>query len=169
MTTPQDFSVAGKHVLISGGIGGIDVAFANAFTLHRANVIVWVLAPPKEGMDARIKHQYLDVRSDAAVSALAERIPKLDVLIHCAGRVLPFEEYEDCIRVNAIAPGFIKTEMSRAGREEPEYNDKVVARIPSGERSDPEELAGAAIFLASSASRLINGVTIPIDGGYTAT
>ena len=76
---------------------------------------------------------------------------------------------DDGIRVNAIAPGFIKTEMSRAGREEPEYNDKVVARIPSGEWSDPEELAGAAIFLASSASRLINGVTIPIDGGYTAT
>ena len=76
---------------------------------------------------------------------------------------------EDGIRVDAIAPGFIKTEMSRAGREEPEYNDKVVARIPSGEWSDPEELAGAAIFLASSASRLINGVTIPIDGGYAAT
>jgi len=240
MATPPDFSVAGKYILISGGTGGIGVAFANAFTLHGANVIVCDLAPAKEEMDARIKYQHLDVRSDAAVGALAERIPKLDVLIHCAGRVLPFEEYksevfmdildihlvgnlrlanafrphlkaskgcliniasmysyfgsprappygaaktgvvsltkslalafaEDGIRVNAIAPGFIKTEMSRAGREEPEYNDKVVARIPSGEWSEPEELAGAAIFLASSASRLINGVTIPIDGGYTAT
>ena len=72
------------------------------------------------------------------------------------------------IRTNVVAPGFIKTEMSRAGREEAEYNDKVVARIPSGEWSDPEELAGTAIFLASSASRLINGATIPVDGGYIA-
>jgi short-subunit dehydrogenase len=69
---------------------------------------------------------------------------------------------DDGIRVNAIAPGFIKTEMSRAGREEPGYNDKVVARIPSGEWSDPEELTGAAVFLASPASKLITGVTIPI-------
>jgi NAD(P)-dependent dehydrogenase (short-subunit alcohol dehydrogenase family) len=239
MATPPDFSVAGKDVLISGGTGGIGMAFATAFTLHGANVIVCDLAPPKEGMDARIKYQPLDVRSDAAVSALAERISKLDVLIHCAGRVMEMEEYkskvfidildihlvgnlrlanafrphlkisrgcliniasmysyfgaprapaygaaktavvsltrslalafaEDGIRVNAIAPGFIKTEMSHAGRAEPAYNDKVVARIPSGEWSEPEELAGVAIFLASSASRLITGATILIDGGYTA-
>jgi len=94
MATPQYFSVAGKHVLISGGTGDIGTAFANAFTLHGANVIVCDLAPPKEGMEPQIKYQHLDVRSDAAVSALAERIPKLDVLIHCAGRVLPFEEYK---------------------------------------------------------------------------
>jgi NAD(P)-dependent dehydrogenase (short-subunit alcohol dehydrogenase family) len=239
MSTSPDFSVAGKHILISGGTGGIGVAFANAFTLNGADVIVCDLAPPKQGFDAGIQYQHLDVRSDTAVSALAERVSKLDVLIHCAGRVLPFEEYkpkvfidildvhlvgnlrlanafrphlkaskgcliniasmysyfgsprapaygaaktgvvsltrslalafaEDGIRVNAIAPGFIKTEMSRAGREEAEYNDKVVARIPSGEWSDPEELAGTAIFLASSASRLINGATIPVDGGYIA-
>ena len=64
--------------------------------------------------------------------------------------------------------GFAAERELSAGREEPGYNDKVVARIPSGEWSDPEELAGAAIFLASSASKLITGVTIPIDGGYSA-
>lgn len=239
MATAPDFNVAGKQVLISGGTGDIALAFANAFLHYGAEVIACDLAPPKEGTDKRIRYEQLDVRSDAAVNALAERTPKLDVLIHCAGRVLPFEEFKsevfmdildihlvgnlrlanafrphlkatrgcliniasmysyfgsprapaygaaktaivsltkslalafiaDGIRVNAIAPGFIKTQLSRAGREEPEYNDKVVARIPSGEWSDPEELAGAAIFLASSASRLINGATIPIDGGYTA-
>ena len=45
-------------------------------------------------MEPQIKYQHLDVRNDSAVSALAMRIPKLDVLIHCAGRVLPFEEYK---------------------------------------------------------------------------
>ena len=79
---------------------------------------------------------------------------------------------EDGIRVNAIAPGWIKTEMTRAVRENPEYsefNNKVVARIPGGEWAEPEDLAGAAIFLASPASRLINGATIPVDGGYSAS
>jgi NAD(P)-dependent dehydrogenase (short-subunit alcohol dehydrogenase family) len=75
---------------------------------------------------------------------------------------------EDGIRVNAIAPGWIKTEISRGGRENPAFNDKVVARIPNGEWAEPAELAGTAIFLASSASALINGVTIPVDGGYCA-
>src|SRR5271166_7108750 len=76
---------------------------------------------------------------------------------------------EDGIRVNAIAPGWIKTELTRSVRENPEFNSKVVARIPGGEWAEPEDLAGAAIFLASPASRLINGVTIPVDGGYSAS
>jgi NAD(P)-dependent dehydrogenase (short-subunit alcohol dehydrogenase family) len=75
----------------------------------------------------------------------------------------------DGIRVNAIAPGWIKTELSRLGRENPEFNAKVVARIPGGEWAEAEDLAGTAIFLASPASKLINGVTVPVDGGYTAS
>jgi len=75
----------------------------------------------------------------------------------------------DGIRVNAIAPGWIKTEISRAGRENPEFNAKVVARIPGGEWAEPSDLAGTAVFLASPAARLINGVTIPVDGGYCAS
>jgi NAD(P)-dependent dehydrogenase (short-subunit alcohol dehydrogenase family) len=73
------------------------------------------------------------------------------------------------IRVNAIAPGWIKTEISRGGRENPEFNARVVARIPGGEWAEPEDLAGTAVFLVSPASRLINGVTIPVDGGYCAS
>ncbi len=75
----------------------------------------------------------------------------------------------DGIRVNAIAPGWIKTEISRGGRENPEFNAKVVARIPGGEWAEPSDLAGTAIFLASPAARLVNGVTIPVDGGYCAS
>ena len=45
----------------------------------------------------------------------------------------------------------------------------LVARIPGGEWAEPEDLAGTAVFLASPAARLINGVTIPVDGGYTAS
>jgi len=94
MAITPDFSVAGKHVLITGGAGGIGCAFAKAFLDHGANVIVGDLAAPKDGTDPRIRYERLDVRDDAAVEALAARVEKLDVLIHCAGRVAPFEEYK---------------------------------------------------------------------------
>jgi NAD(P)-dependent dehydrogenase (short-subunit alcohol dehydrogenase family) len=76
---------------------------------------------------------------------------------------------EDGIRVSAIAPGWINTEISRRGREEEAFNAKVMARLPTKRWSEPDELAGTAVFLASPASRLINGVTIPVDGGYVAS
>jgi NAD(P)-dependent dehydrogenase (short-subunit alcohol dehydrogenase family) len=84
-------------------------------------------------------------------------------------RSLALAYAEDGIRVNAIAPGWINTEISRRGREEEAFNAKVMARLPTGRWSEPEELAGTAVFLASPASRLINGVTIPVDGGYVAS
>ena len=76
---------------------------------------------------------------------------------------------EDGIRVNAIAPDWIKTELTRPARENPEFNSRVIARIPGGNWAEAEDLAGVAIFLASPASKLINGVTIPVDGGYSAS
>ena len=75
---------------------------------------------------------------------------------------------DDGIRVNAIAPGWIETEISRRGREDPEFNARLMQRLPNKRWADPDELAGTALFLASPASRLINGVTIPVDGGYVA-
>lgn len=75
---------------------------------------------------------------------------------------------EDGIRVNAIAPGWIKTAINaKARREDKEFVAQVSARIPSGEWSTPEDLAGTAMFLMSPAAKLINGATIPIDGGYS--
>ena len=76
---------------------------------------------------------------------------------------------EDGIRVNAMAPGWIKTELTRRVRENPEFNSRVITRIPGGKWAEAEDLAGAVIFLASPASKLINGVTIPVDGGYSAS
>lgn len=83
-------------------------------------------------------------------------------------RSLALAYADDGIRVNAIAPGWIATEISRGGRENPEFNDKLMGRLPNKRWAEPEELAGTALFLASPASSLINGVTIPVDGGYTS-
>ena len=234
------FSVRDKHVLISGGSGGIGSAFAHAFLQHGAQVTVTDLKPPPDDvLKAGARFEALDVTNDEAVLALAKKIDTLDVLIHCAGKLKRWEEHqpevfreivdihlfgnmrlaaafrphlkqtrgcliniasmysyfgapqvpayaaaktavvgltrslalayaEDGIRVNAIAPGWIATEISRGGRENPEFNNKLLARLPSKRWAEPEELAGTALFLASPASALINGVTIPVDGGYTS-
>ena len=238
---PPDFSVRGLHVVVTGGAGGIGSAFARAFVAHGATATVTDLRdPPPELAELGIGFERLDVRDDAAVEALARRIPQCDVLIHCAGRLIRHEEHKvevfkdildihlvgalrlanafrshlrrrpgciihigsvysyfgspmipaygaaktgivsltkslalacagDGIRVNAIAPGWINTEISRRGREDPEFNARVMARLPIGRWAEPEELAGTALFLASPAAALINGVTIPVDGGYGAS
>jgi len=72
------------------------------------------------------------------------------------------------IRVNAIGPGWVKTEMTKALQENPERFRAISERIPLGRWADPEDLAGLAVFLASEASAYITGQVIFIDGGYLA-
>jgi len=69
------------------------------------------------------------------------------------------------IQVNAIAPGWVETDMTAAVQESP-MGDEIVMRTPAGRWGRPEEMAGTAIFLASQASDFVTGVTIPVDGGY---
>ncbi len=71
------------------------------------------------------------------------------------------------IRVNAIAPGFIVTEQSARARKDPEFTKGVEARTPMGRWGQPDDIAGAALFLASDAAGFITGVTLPVDGGYS--
>jgi NAD(P)-dependent dehydrogenase (short-subunit alcohol dehydrogenase family) len=237
MSAP-DYSVNGQNVLISGGSGGIGTAFVKAFLACGAKVSICDLYEPKEDLDC--DYYKIDVRNDDDVENLAKKIKKLDVLIHCAGKLIRHEEHqpsvfmdivnihlggnlrlatafrqhlalrkgciinigsmysyfgasripayssaktaiigltkslaiayaEDGIRVNAIAPGWIRTEISKGGREDEQFNALVMNRLPTKRWSEPEELAGTAVFLASPASKLINGVTIPVDGGYVAS
>ena len=73
------------------------------------------------------------------------------------------------IRVNCIAPGLIKTDFARALWENPETLKSSTARTPLGRIGEPDEIAGAAVFLASKAGAFISGQTIVIDGGATIT
>jgi len=70
------------------------------------------------------------------------------------------------IQVNAIAPGWVRTDMTAPVQETP-MGDEIVARTPAGRWGEAEEMAGAAVFLASKAAGFITGVTIPVDGGYS--
>ncbi len=70
------------------------------------------------------------------------------------------------IQVNAIAPGYMATDMNTRLMEDPGRNQEILSRIPAGRWGTPEDIAGLAVFLASGASDYISGAVIPVDGGY---
>jgi gluconate 5-dehydrogenase len=72
------------------------------------------------------------------------------------------------VQVNGIGPGYFATEMNRALIENPEFDRWLKARTPAGRWGRPEELIGAAVFLASDASSFITGQIIYVDGGVLA-
>jgi len=72
------------------------------------------------------------------------------------------------IRVNAIGPGWVKTEMTEALQKNSDRYQAIISRIPLARWAEPEDLAPLAVFLASDASAYINGQVIFIDGGYMA-
>ena len=75
----------------------------------------------------------------------------------CAGRG---------IQVNAIAPGYMATEMNEALIRDRKRNEEILHRIPAGRWGTPSDMKGLVIFLASSASDYVSGTVIPVDGGY---
>lgn len=72
------------------------------------------------------------------------------------------------VQVNAIAPGYFRTENTSALRQDETRNRQILDRIPAGRWGDPGDLAGAAVFLASPASDYVNGEILVVDGGWMA-
>jgi 2-dehydro-3-deoxy-D-gluconate 5-dehydrogenase len=72
------------------------------------------------------------------------------------------------VQVNAIVPGYFRTEMTDRFKNEPFYNE-LIRRVPAGRWGETEELAGAAIFLASAASNFVTGTSVVVDGGFAAS
>jgi len=70
------------------------------------------------------------------------------------------------VNVNAIAPGYMDTDNTEALRNNPERAPRILERIPAGRWGKPEDLAGAAVFLASSASDYVHGHILVVDGGW---
>jgi 2-deoxy-D-gluconate 3-dehydrogenase len=72
------------------------------------------------------------------------------------------------INVNAIAPGYFATNNTEALRADEGRSKEILARIPAGRWGKPEDLAGAAVFLASQAADYMHGAIVPVDGGWLA-
>ncbi|MBS7538369.1 SDR family NAD(P)-dependent oxidoreductase [Ancylobacter lacus] len=72
------------------------------------------------------------------------------------------------VRVNAVAPGYTATELTLAGRSNPDWFATWLERTPMGRLGEPEEIADAVLFLASDAASFITGSILAVDGGYTS-
>jgi 2-deoxy-D-gluconate 3-dehydrogenase len=72
------------------------------------------------------------------------------------------------INVNAIAPGYMATDNTANLRADENRSNEILARIPAGRWGTPDDVAGAAVFLASEASDYVNGFTLAVDGGWLA-
>jgi 2-dehydro-3-deoxy-D-gluconate 5-dehydrogenase len=71
------------------------------------------------------------------------------------------------VNVNAIAPGYVKTALNaRIWRDDPERTAQITVRIPAGRWGEPDDLAGAVVFLSSAASDYVHGAILPVDGGW---
>ncbi len=109
-----------------------------------------------------------------SMSGFASNIPQNQVAynsskaaVHMMTKSLASELALDGIRVNALAPGYIQTEMSQGGIDNPEWFPIWRNMTPMQRVGQPEEVATAALFLASPAASYITGAVLVIDGGYT--
>ncbi|NOZ33284.1 MAG: glucose 1-dehydrogenase [Alphaproteobacteria bacterium] len=109
-----------------------------------------------------------------SISGLISNIPQHQAAynsskaaVHMLTKSLASELAADNIRVNAIAPGYILTEMTKAGFKKPEWGPVWRSMTPMDRAGEPEEVAAAALFLCAPASSYITGEIMVIDGGYT--
>ena len=109
-----------------------------------------------------------------SISGIISNIPQNQVAyntskaaVHMMTKSLASEVAAENIRVNAIAPGYIETDLSRGGIADPDWFPTWRNMTPMGRVGQPEEVAGAALFLCSAAASYVTGEVLVIDGGYT--
>jgi len=184
-------TLAGAMATVEGALGGIDILVNNAGV---AAVTGGILNESPEVWDTTLA-THLDATfllSKLAAASMVRR--KRGKIINLASmysyfgagmlpsygaakgaivqltKAMAVELAPHHIQVNAIAPGWIATEMTAIARENPdfaEFNRMILARTPAARWGEADEMAGAAVFLASAAADFITGVTLPVDGGYS--
>jgi gluconate 5-dehydrogenase len=110
------------------------------------------------------------------ISSIAGQVALPRLLAYCAAkgavdqitRVLAVEWAQHHILVNSISPGYVESDLTKGLRENPVRRDALTRQIPLGRLGIPQEIVGAAIYLASDAASYVTGATLCIDGGWLA-
>jgi NAD(P)-dependent dehydrogenase (short-subunit alcohol dehydrogenase family) len=192
----DEAELAAAVAAVVGALGGLDIAFANAGVAEpRYPLVDAPLAEWQRVIDVDLTGVFLTARAAAremvprgrgkiiATASIMGLVGHFDGLAraYCAAkggvvnlvRTLAIELAPHNIQVNAIAPTFLETNIAGgllAGKTEASraFLARVRERTPIGRLGQPHEVAGAAVFLAAPASDLVTGVTLPVDGGWTA-
>jgi NAD(P)-dependent dehydrogenase (short-subunit alcohol dehydrogenase family) len=129
---------------------------------------------------SRLAHPYMKKRGGGAIVNLASIMglsggiyPNASYQASKGGvvnltRALALEWAPDNIRVNAVAPTYVRTELTVPIFSNPELLKTVMGHTPLGRLPEPEDIAAAIVFLCSDAARCITGVVLPVDSGYLA-
>jgi Tropinone reductase 1 len=157
-----DFGLSGRVVAVTGAAQGIGQGVA--------------VAAAEAGADLALIDLEEDRLADTAglVEATGRRALRIGVDVGERTAVLSaFERIEGRlgrvdVRVNAIAPTFVWTPMAEPMLRIQQVHDASVKRIPLGRIGQPDDIAGAAVFLCSDAASMITGHLLPVDGGWTA-
>ncbi|MEI6419457.1 MAG: SDR family oxidoreductase, partial [Sphingomonadales bacterium] len=176
---------------VLAGLGGLDILVNNAGIIRRADSVDFTEADWDAVMDTNLKSlfflcqaagRHMLARANGPrgkiinIASLLSfqggiRVPSYTAAKHgVAGltKILANEWAGRGINVNAIAPGYIATNNTEALRADPARNDAILARIPQGRWGNPQDIAGAAVFLASPAADYVDGHVLVVDGGWMA-
>jgi len=170
-------------------MGHLDILINNAGTIRRCDAIDFSEKDWDEVMDLNLKslfflsqavaRKFIAQGSGGKIINIASmlsyqggiRVPSYTASksgVMGLTRLLANEWAKHNINVNAIAPGYMATNNTQQLREDAERNQEILDRIPASRWGTPEDLQGAAVFLASSAADYINGYTLAVDGGWLA-
>jgi 2-dehydro-3-deoxy-D-gluconate 5-dehydrogenase len=174
------------YASVAGVMGAPDILVNNAGTIHRA-------AAEEHSMDAWMQVLQVNLTSGFRLCQLAGRamiVRRRGKIVNIASmmsfqggiriagyvaskggiaqvtKALANEWAPHNIQVNAIAPGYFRTENTAALQKDEMRNRQILERIPAGRWGEPDDLAGAAVFLASSASDYVTGTILAVDGGW---
>jgi 2-dehydro-3-deoxy-D-gluconate 5-dehydrogenase len=171
---------------IESDVGGVDILVNNAGTIRRAPAADYTDADWDHVLEVDLTAQFLLAR-DMGRGMLARGHGKIiftasllsfqggiNIAAYTAAKsgiagitkALANEWAGRGVNVNAIAPGYIATDNTQALRDDPDRNGAILARIPAGRWGDPDDMAGAIVFLASAASDYVHGAVLPVDGGW---
>lgn len=150
----------------------VELTLADWEAVFRANLtgsFFLSTAVAKHWLAAGTRGSIVNVASQAGIVGIEERAAygaSKAGLIHLT-KVLALEWAAAGIRVNAVAPTFVRTELTESTLSRPDWAQELLSRIPAGRFGEPQDVAGAVCYLLSDAASLVTGHTLAVDGGYT--
>jgi gluconate 5-dehydrogenase len=184
-----DSAAIGRAVArIEAEFAPIDILINNAGIQRRAPLAEMTEAQWREVLDANLTSVFLVARAVAPrmiargagkiinTCSVMSEVSRPTIANYAAAkgglkmltRAMAVEWAKHGLQCNGLGPGYIVTELNRALVENVEFNKWICGRTPAGRWGKPEELAGAAVFLASGASDFVNGQILYVDGGLLA-